>query len=223
MQLSVEPHHHLRDWDQAERDESFVPPLINLIQRKKISRELGTLAVPHSNIARSKDGDVGQVGRRWRRGTERASCCLTGSRESEARLYVGVTLPYAYLHRLAPSFATSPPATACLEVSSRLKDIIIRLQRERQPFSSIICSAKVNEFFGVMGWLPGLFFSFFFSREQAPRLLACNKHLFALRMARGQELWGFFFSFKQTANLRTTGKGEAVLFRQDKPVVLESS
>ncbi|KYQ57196.1 hypothetical protein ALC60_03862, partial [Trachymyrmex zeteki] len=117
----------------------------------KISRELGTpLAVPHSDIARSKDGDVGQVGRRWRRGTERASCCLTGSRESEARLYVGVTLPYAYLHRLAPSFATSPPATACLEVSSRLKDIV--------------------------------------------RL-----------------------------NLRATGKGEAVLFRQDEPVVLESS
>ncbi|EGI64674.1 hypothetical protein G5I_06863 [Acromyrmex echinatior] len=191
---------------------------------RKFLEKLGTLAVPHSDIVRSKDGDVGQVGRRWRRGTERASCCLTGSRESEARLYVGVTLPYAYLHRLAPSFATSPPATACLEVSSRLKDIVT-IQRERQPFSSIICSAKVNEFFGVMGWLPGLFFSFFFSCEQAPRLLACNKHLFALRMARGQELWGFFFSFKQTANLRAsqrTGKGEAILFRQDEPVVLES-
>ncbi|TGZ51775.1 Uncharacterized protein DBV15_04956 [Temnothorax longispinosus] len=65
---------------------------------------------PGSGIARSKDGDLGQVERRLRRGTERASCCLTGSRESEARLYVGVTLPYAYLHRLAPSFAASPPA-----------------------------------------------------------------------------------------------------------------
>lgn len=30
---------------------------------------------------------------------------LTGSRESEARLYVGVTLPYAYLHRLATQFS----------------------------------------------------------------------------------------------------------------------
>lgn len=60
--------------------------------------------------ARSKDV-VGRAGRRWRRGTERASCCLTGSRESEARLYVGVTLPYAYLHRLAPSFAVGSLAT----------------------------------------------------------------------------------------------------------------
>ncbi|KYN44038.1 hypothetical protein ALC56_01577 [Trachymyrmex septentrionalis] len=137
------------------RKRSHIHCIHSSAQRKKISRELGTLAVPHSDIARSEDGDVGQVGRRWRRGTERASCCLTGSRESEARLYVGVTLPYAYLHRLAPSFATSPPATACLEVSSRLKDIIVRL---------------------------------------------------------------FFFSFKQTANLRAsqrTGKGEAVSFRQD--------
>lgn len=66
--------------------------------------------VPDSGIVRPKDV-VGQAGRRWRRGTERASCCLTGSRESEARLYVGVTLPYAYLHRLAPSFAGSSPAT----------------------------------------------------------------------------------------------------------------
>jgi len=79
------------------------------------------LAIFRSGIVRSKDGDVG---RRWRRGTERASCCLTGSRESEAWLYVGVTLPYAYLHRLAPSFAASPPAIARLEVSSRLKDIV---------------------------------------------------------------------------------------------------
>lgn len=25
MQLSVEPRHHLRDWDQVEHEESFVP------------------------------------------------------------------------------------------------------------------------------------------------------------------------------------------------------
>lgn len=85
--------------------------LAYVISRRNISQVNLKLAyvlqyLARAQPARSKDV-VGRVGRRWRRGTERASCCLTGSRESEARLYVGVTLPYAYLHRLAPSFAAT--------------------------------------------------------------------------------------------------------------------